>query len=95
MMLDNAAFATIAALAIFPIAEGGNRLLRPGRKKGTKKKGGKKRCKHGGTVTPFTNIDNLRNAVNAYIDDREKWRASSDCDDVSLTCGEIYGYVKR
>jgi hypothetical protein len=40
----------------------------------------------------------LHKAVDNYLADSEMWRDSTDCDDGDtpvMTCGAIYGYVKR
>jgi hypothetical protein len=92
MKFDAAAFAMIAALAVFPTAEaGGTRLLRPDKEKKIKEK---KICKKqpGRPVTAFTDRDTLKAAVNAYALSSVDWRGSMACDDDSKrTCGEIYG----
>jgi hypothetical protein len=96
MTFNAAAYAMIAALAVFPTAEaGGTRLLRPGKEKKTKEK---KICKKqpGRPVTAFTDRDTLKATIDDFVANRGDWRGSMDCDDNSLlTCGAIYGYVKR
>ena len=53
-------------------------------------------CKPGRPVTAFTDRATLKAAVDDFVTDSDNWRGSTDCDDDSkLTCGDIYGYVKR
>jgi hypothetical protein len=103
MTFNAAAFAMIAALAVFPTAEAGKprRLSKKGSKKGSKKSSFPSEspslsptldpCKTDLSVTAFTNYSTLRATIDDFVADRALWRVSMECGSDSMNCGAIYG----